>query len=76
MAQSTHLEHVELVSLPNHTFPRQAWSFRQLTSTCPHSFTRNRQLPLLNQRKGENDHRKHFTMMPDPAGLNPGPPDH
>ena len=31
---------------------------RQLTSTWSHSFASNWQLPFLNQRKGENGHRK------------------
>ena len=31
-AQSTQWDHVERVSLPNHTFTGQAWSSRQLTS--------------------------------------------
>ena len=29
---------------------------------CAHSFTRNWQLPFLNQRKGENDRRKYFII--------------
>ena len=33
-----------------------------LTSTCAHSFTRNWQLPFLNQRRGKNDHRKYFMI--------------
>ena len=37
-------------------------------------------MPFLNQRKGENDHRKYFMinlherMLPTSAGLNPRPP--
>ena len=34
-----------------------SWAGRVLPATCAHSFTRNWQLPLLNPRKGENDHR-------------------
>ena len=29
---------------------------------CAHSFARSWQLPLLNQQKGENDHRKYFMI--------------
>ena len=29
---------------------------------CTYSFARNWQLPFLNQRKGENDHRKYFMI--------------
>ena len=45
---------------------------------CAHSFARNWQLPFLNQRKGENDHRKYFMinlherMLPTSAGVEPG----
>ena len=44
---------------------------------CAHSFARNRQLPFLNQRKGENDRRKYFMinlherMWPTSAGVEP-----
>ena len=44
---------------------------------CAHSFARNWQLPFLNQRKGENDCRKYFTinlhkrMLPTSAGVEP-----
>ena len=44
---------------------------------CAHSFARNWQLPFLNQRKGENDHRKYFTinlherMLPTLEGVEP-----
>ena len=44
---------------------------------CAHSFARNWQLPFLNQRKGENDRRKYFTinlherMLPTSAGVEP-----
>ena len=44
---------------------------------CAHSFARNWQLPFLNQRKGENDRRKYFTinlherMLPTSAGVKP-----
>ena len=46
-------------------------------STCAHSFTRNWQLPFLNQRKRENDCRKYFTsnlperMLLYPSGIEP-----
>ena len=49
----------------------------QLTSTCAPSFARNWQLSILNQQKGENDHRKYFMMefhirmSPDPAEIEP-----
>ena len=49
-----------------------------LTSTCAHSFTRNWQLPFLNQQKEENDHRKYFTIslheriFTDLARIKPG----
>ena len=33
-----------------------------LSGYCSHSFTRNWQPPFLNQRKGENDHRKYFMI--------------
>ena len=52
------------VSLPNLAFLGQAQLPKQLTSTCAHSFVRNRQLPFLNQRKREK-------MLPDPAGFEP-----
>ena len=44
---------------------------------CAHSFARNRQLPFLNQQKGENDRRKYFMinlhrkMLPTSAGVEP-----
>ena len=38
------------IGLPNHKFTGQA-----LSSKCAHSFTRNWQLPFLNQWKGENE---------------------
>ena len=44
---------------------------------CAHSFTRNWQLPFLNQWKGENDRRKYFMinlqerMLPTLAGVEP-----
>ena len=65
------------VSLPNHTFPGHAYSSKWLTSTCAHSFTRNWQLPFLNQQKGQNGHRKYFIVylhnrkLPDSAGKEP-----
>ena len=31
-------------------------------SGCTHCFTSNLQLPFLNERKGENDHRKFFMI--------------
>ena len=44
----------------------QAWSIYLTTlllgRLSPLSFTRNWQLPFLNQRKGENDCRKYFTI--------------
>ena len=46
------------ISLPNHNFPGQAYSSKQLKNTYAQSCcTRNRQLPFLNQQKGENDHK-------------------
>ena len=48
------------VSLPNRTFTGRAKSsIRVVNQYCAHSFTRNWQLPLLNQRKGKNDRRKY-----------------
>ena len=52
------------------------------TDNCPswisgHSFARNWQLPFLNQRKGDNDRRKHFMinlherMLPTSVGVEP-----
>ena len=44
---------------------------------CAHSFTRNWQLPFLDQRKGENDRRKYFMinlherMLPTSVGIEP-----
>ena len=35
-----------------------------VTQYCAHSFTRNWQLPFLNQGKAENDHRKYFMINP------------
>ena len=55
-----------------HTSPGQAWSSKHLTSTCAHSFAKNWQVHVLNQLKGENDHRKCFMItlherkLPDP----------
>ena len=43
-------------------FSGQTQSSKWLTSTCVHSFTRNRQLLFLNQWKGKNDHRKYFII--------------
>ena len=48
--------------MANHTIPGQTYSSKRLTSTCSQSFTRNWQLPFLNQQKGENDCRKYFMM--------------
>ena len=49
------------VKLPSHTFfLGRLSSLKWLTST--HSFTRNQQLPFLNEWKGENDHRKYFMV--------------
>ena len=65
------------VSLPNHTSTGQAWS-SMVKQYCAHSFTRNRQLPFLNQRTGENDRRKYFVINLHERMLptNPQPPDH
>ena len=66
-----------MVSLPNHTFPGQASSSKQLTSICAHFFARHWQLPFLNQQKEENDQRKYFMinlytrMLPDLEGTEP-----
>ena len=52
-------------------------SSKLLNSTCAHSFTRNWQLPFLNQQKGENDCRIYFMInlhkrvLPDPVGKEP-----
>ena len=71
----------------------QAWSVYLLTTlllgklsplsglpVLSHSFTRNWQMPFLNQRKGENDHRKYFMINLHermlPAWSNLLPPDH
>ena len=42
----------------------QVWSVYLTTHLlyCAHSFTRNWQLPFMNQQKGENDRRKYFTI--------------
>ena len=37
-------------------------SFLAVNQYCAHSFTKNWQLPFLDQRKGENDHRKYFMI--------------
>ena len=64
------------VSLPNHVY----WAGLVLYAVnqyCAHSFARNRQLPFLNQRKGENDRRIYFMinlherMLPTLAGVEP-----
>ena len=47
------------VSLPNHIFLDR---LSPLTSICAQSFSRNWQLPFLNQRKEENDCRKYFMI--------------
>ena len=49
------------VSLPNHMFTEQA-VLETVNQYCAHSFTRNWQLPFLNQRKEENDRRKYFMI--------------
>ena len=36
--------------------------FKMVDQYCAHSFARNWQLPFLNKRKGENDHRKYFMI--------------
>ena len=46
----------------NKLFMEQALSFKQLTSICAYFFIRNRQLPFLNQQKGEDDCRKYFRI--------------
>ena len=57
-----------------HTFPGQASSCKQLISTCAHSFPRNLQM-LLNQQK--DDRRKYFMIdlheriVKDPVGIKP-----
>ena len=66
------------VSLPNHTFTGQALSSKRLTSIV-HILSpeTDRQLPFLNQRKGEKDRRKYFMinlherMLPTSAGVEP-----
>ena len=73
-AQSTHYGHVEPISLPtcNHMFSRQTYYSKRLTSTCAHSFARNRQLPVLNQRTGKNDKKIHYkSPRKDVAGIEP-----
>ena len=37
---------------------------RLVNQYCAHSFTRNLQLPFLNQQQGENDLRKYFMINP------------
>ena len=44
-------------------FPGQAFvPLKPSTSNCALSLARYRQLPFLNQQKGENDHRKYFMI--------------
>ena len=68
------------VSVPKQTFTGQALSSKRLTSICANSFTRNLQMPFLNQRKGENDRRKYFMInlheriLPTSTGVEPAPP--
>ena len=63
------------VSFPNHTLLGRL--SQAVNQYCAHSFARNRQLPFLNQRKGENDRRKYFMinlherMLPTSAGVEP-----
>ena len=72
------------VSSPNHTFSWASLVLSQLSTTCAHTYVRNWQLPLLNQRKGENDRRKYFMInlistkecCRTRRGSNPRPPDH
>ena len=58
-------------------FPRQVLSSKRLTSACAHSFTRNWQLPFLNQQMGESGPRKYFMtnfhkrMLWDPVEIKP-----
>ena len=62
MAQSTQWGHVELAQF---TWPHFYWAGLVLWAVnkyCAHSFTRNWQLPFLNQWKGENDCRKYFMI--------------
>ena len=74
MAQSTQLVMLSTVSLPNHFY----WAGLVLFAVnqyCAHSFARNWQLLFLNQRRGENDHSKYFTIksprrnVANPAGV-------
>ena len=48
-------------SLPNHILLGRLVLF-VVNQYCAHSYTRNRWLLFLNQRKGENDHRKYFMI--------------
>ena len=50
------------VSLQATLFLGQAWSSKLLTSTCAHYLTKNWQLPILNQQKGDNDLKKYFMI--------------
>ena len=63
------------------TYPHCSWTsiLGSLPVLSGHSFASNRQLPFLNQRKGENGHRNSFmtksqrkNVLPD-WGLNPRP---
>ena len=64
------------VSLPNYTFIGQAKSSKRLTSIV-HILSPETDNCPLNQRKGENDHRKYFMinlherMLPTSAGVEP-----
>ena len=70
------------VSLPNQSFTGQAYSSKRLQAgTCTHSFARNWQVPLMNQRKGmivENISwsNLHERMLQTRRGSNPQPPDY
>ena len=66
------------VNLPNHSFTGHAYFSKQLTSIV-HILYQKRQLPFLNQQKGENDHRKYFKVKSPQknvihlAGVEPAP---
>ena len=76
-AHSTQWGHVERGQF---TSPYVHWAslvLQAVNQYCAHSFTRNWQLPFLNQWKGENDRRKYFIinlherMLPTSVGVEP-----
>ena len=61
-SQSTQWGHVVQYQFTLPDFYWTGFVLQAVNQYCAHSFTRNWQLPFLNQRKGDNDWRKYFMI--------------